>query len=117
MPGQRPSVAVIGGDGIGPDVVAEALKVVEASGVRLETDQLRTGRGPLLGDRRGAAGPGPRGAAGLRRDPSRRRRASCRFARGPPGLLERGCLLRLRFELDLYVNLRPFLGIARGTEP
>ncbi len=26
----------------------------------------------------------------------------------PPGLLERGLLLRLRFELDLYVNLRPF---------
>ena len=28
--------------------------------------------------------------------------------RCPPGVLERGLLLRLRFELDLYVNLRPF---------
>src|SRR5206468_11240091 len=28
----------------------------------------------------------------------------------PPGVLERGLLLRLRFELDLYVNLRPFDG-------
>ncbi|HEX4776807.1 MAG TPA: 3-isopropylmalate dehydrogenase, partial [Acidimicrobiia bacterium] len=27
----------------------------------------------------------------------------------PPGVLERGLLLRLRFELDLYVNLRPFI--------
>jgi 3-isopropylmalate dehydrogenase len=27
----------------------------------------------------------------------------------PPGVIERGLLLRLRFELDLYVNLRPFL--------
>jgi len=26
----------------------------------------------------------------------------------PPGVIERGLLLRLRFELDLYVNLRPF---------
>ncbi|MDR3647956.1 MAG: 3-isopropylmalate dehydrogenase, partial [Acidimicrobiales bacterium] len=30
----------------------------------------------------------------------------------PSGLLERGLLLRLRFELDLYVNLRPFVGMA-----
>ena len=29
----------------------------------------------------------------------------------PPGTLERGLLLRLRFELDLYVNLRPFAGV------
>ena len=28
----------------------------------------------------------------------------------PPGVLERGLLLRLRFELDLYINLRPFHG-------
>ncbi len=27
----------------------------------------------------------------------------------PPGILERGLLLKLRFELDLYVNLRPFV--------
>ena len=26
----------------------------------------------------------------------------------PPGVIERGLLLRMRFELDLYVNLRPF---------
>jgi isocitrate/isopropylmalate dehydrogenase len=29
----------------------------------------------------------------------------------PPGTLERGLLLRLRFELDLYINLRPFTGV------
>jgi 3-isopropylmalate dehydrogenase len=38
----------------------------------------------------------------------------------PPGTLERGLLLRLRFELDLYVNLRPFNGvpgsIAEGAD-
>jgi 3-isopropylmalate dehydrogenase len=38
----------------------------------------------------------------------------------PPGTLERGLLLRLRFELDLYINLRPFRGvrgsIAEGCE-
>jgi 3-isopropylmalate dehydrogenase len=38
----------------------------------------------------------------------------------PPGTLERGLLLRLRFSLDLYVNLRPFTGrpgsIAQGAD-
>src|SRR5204863_2556059 len=29
----------------------------------------------------------------------------------PPGIIERGLLLRLRFELDLYVNLRPFVAL------
>ena len=31
----------------------------------------------------------------------------------PPGTLERGLLLRLRFALDLYINLRPFQGGPR----
>jgi 3-isopropylmalate dehydrogenase len=30
----------------------------------------------------------------------------------PPGVLERGLLLRMRFELDLYINLRPFVAAA-----
>src|SRR5439155_14720341 len=34
----------------------------------------------------------------------------------PPGVLERGLLLRLRFELDLYVNLRPFVNPAAGVD-
>ena len=35
----------------------------------------------------------------------------------PPGTLERGLLLRLRFELDLYVNLRPFTGVPGARSP
>ena len=35
----------------------------------------------------------------------------------PQGLLERGLLLRLRFELDLYVNLRPFSGSPEAPCP
>jgi 3-isopropylmalate dehydrogenase len=35
-----------------------------------------------------------------------------------PGVIERGLLLRMRFELDLYINQRPFVGTAPGaTEP
>src|SRR6185295_17337926 len=36
----------------------------------------------------------------------------------PPGVIERGLLLKMRFDLDLYVNQRPFVGTAPGkTEP
>jgi len=110
-------VAVIGGDGIGPEVVAEALKVVAAAGVHLETtgfelgaahylrtgevltdttlEELRTFDAILLG----AVGP-PVGSTDV-----------------PAGLLERGLLLRLRFELDLFVNLRPFVGVPDAPAP
>jgi 3-isopropylmalate dehydrogenase len=110
-------VAVIGGDGIGPEVVAEALKAVEAAGVTLDAAPYDLGAshymrtGDVLPDavleelRRfdavllGAVGP-PVGSTDV-----------------PPGLLERGLLLRLRFELDLYVNLRPFLGVPGASAP
>jgi 3-isopropylmalate dehydrogenase len=108
----RHRVAVIGGDGIGPEVLAEALKAVAAAGVELETTDFELGAGhylctgevlaeTILEELRGfqaillgAIGP-PVGSSAV-----------------PPGLLERGLLLRLRFELDLYVNLRPFNGVA-----
>jgi 3-isopropylmalate dehydrogenase len=104
-------IAVIGGDGIGPEVCAEALKVVAAAGVELATTEFDLGAaryqrdGTVLTDEvledlrgydailLGAVGP-PVGDTSV-----------------PPGTLERGLLLRLRFELDLYVNLRPFSGV------
>jgi 3-isopropylmalate dehydrogenase len=98
-------LAVIGGDGIGPDVVAEAIKVARAAGVRLDTVEydlggaryLRTGE--VLSDETVEELRGfdaiLLGAVGT--------------PEVPPGVLERGLLLKLRFELDLYVNLRPFL--------
>jgi len=99
-------VAVIGGDGIGPEVCREALKVVAATGVVLDTTDFDLGAdrfvrtGDVLPDDTleelrgfeaillGAVGP----AIG--------------DTTIPPGTLERGLLLRLRFALDLYVNLR-----------
>ncbi len=110
-------VGLIGGDGIGPEVVAEAVKVVEAAGVTLDTTEydlgadryLRTGEilpDPALDELRGqdaillgAVGP-PVGSTAV-----------------PPGALERGLLLRLRFELDLYVNMRPFTGVPGALAP
>jgi 3-isopropylmalate dehydrogenase len=113
-------IAVIGGDGIGPEVCAEALKVVGAAGVNVTTTDFDLGAarylrdGTVLPDETleelrgydaillGAIGP-PVGDSSV-----------------PPGTLERGLLLRLRFSLDLYVNLRPFTGrpgsIAQGAD-
>ena len=97
-------VAVIGGDGIGPEVTAEALKVVRAAGVALDTAEFDLGGARYL--RTGEVLPDPV------LDELRTFDAILLGAVGapdvPPGVLERGLLLRLRFALDLYVNLRPF---------
>ncbi|GAA2662334.1 3-isopropylmalate dehydrogenase [Nonomuraea recticatena] len=96
-------LAVIPGDGIGTEVVTEGLKVLEAVGVKIESTHYDLGAtryhatGETLSDEvlqelRGYDAI-LLGAIG---DPS-----------VPPGILERELLLRLRFELDHYVNLRP----------
>jgi 3-isopropylmalate dehydrogenase len=99
------SIAVIGGDGIGPDVVAEAIKVARAAGVALDTKEYDLGGARYL--RTGEV------LTDETVDELRHFDAILLGAVGtpdvPPGVLERGLLLKLRFDLDLYVNLRPFL--------
>ncbi|RJL25077.1 3-isopropylmalate dehydrogenase [Bailinhaonella thermotolerans] len=96
-------LAVIPGDGIGTEVVAEGLKALDATGVKYEPTNYDLGAARY--NRTGETLPDSAlaeiaeheaillGAIG---DPS-----------VPPGVLERDLLLRLRFELDHYVNLRP----------
>jgi 3-isopropylmalate dehydrogenase len=98
-------LAVIGGDGIGPEVVAEALKVLRAATPGTKIDETGYDLGAQRWHRTGETLPDSvleelaghdailLGAVG---DPS-----------VPSGVLERGLLLRIRFELDHYVNLRP----------
>jgi 3-isopropylmalate dehydrogenase len=97
-------VAVIAGDGIGPEVTAEALRVVAATGVAIETTEFDLGGDRYL--RTGDVLPD------AELDALRRHDAILGGAIGrpevPPGVLERGLLLAMRFSLDLYVNLRPF---------
>jgi 3-isopropylmalate dehydrogenase len=106
-------LAVIAGDGIGPEVVAEGLKVLHAVLPGVETTPYdlgaaayhRTGEAlpdSVLADLRGHDAI-LLGAVG---DPS-----------VPPGVLERGLLLRLRFELDHHVNLRPVRLFPGVTSP
>jgi 3-isopropylmalate dehydrogenase len=99
------SIAVIAGDGIGQEVVDEAVKVLKAAAKTSEFEltpyDLGANRylstGEVLPDSVLAELKGHDaillGAVG---DP-----------RVPPGVLERGLLLKLRFALDHYVNLRP----------
>jgi 3-isopropylmalate dehydrogenase len=107
---QSLKLAVVPGDGIGPEVTAEALKVLEQvtpDGVKLESTRYDLGAerylatGEVLPDSVLAEIKGHDaillGAVGGKPgDPNL-----------PPGILERGLLLKLRFELDHYVNLRP----------
>ena len=106
----RLDLAVIPGDGIGPEVIAEARRVLEAAlpeGVEYSATEYPYGAGhfletgEILGDdalealRRhdaillGAVGGDPRDA------------------RLAGGIIERGLLLKLRFAFDHYINLRP----------
>jgi len=99
-------VGIVGGDGIGPDVIAEGLKVIAAAGVELDTVDYDLGGdrylkdGVVLTDEivdewRGldAIYVGAVGTPDV-----------------PPGVIERGLLLKMRFDLDLYINQRPFIG-------
>ena len=101
------SLALVPGDGIGPEVTSQALAVLDAvapaHGISLETTEYD------LGARRWHATGETLPDAVL--EEIRGHDAILLGAVGDPGVpsgvLERGLLLRLRFELDHYVNLRP----------
>ncbi len=100
-------IAVIPGDGIGGEVIAEAVKVLRAVLPGVETTGYDLGAERYL--RTGEVLPASVQAELARHD------AILLGAVGgrpgdpnlPPGILERGLLLQLRFDFDQYVNLRP----------
>lgn len=112
-------IAVVGGDGIGPEVTEQALRVLRAvlPGIATTDFDLGAGRYHATGD---VLTDGDLAALaehdaillGAVGDPS-----------VPPGVLERGLLLKLRFEFDHFVNLRParlYPGVASpliGVKP
>lgn len=100
-------IAVIGGDGTGPEVTRESIKVLDAAsakfGFKLNYTHFDFGGDRYL--RTGEALPDS-AVDDLRKFP-----AVLLGAIGhpdvKPGILEKGILLRLRFELEQYINLRP----------
>ncbi len=101
------NIAVIGGDGTGPEVTVEAVKVLDAAaskfGFKLNYTDFDFGGDRYL--RTGEALPDSAAEELKKFD------AILLGAIGhpdvKPGILEKGILLRLRFELDQYINLRP----------
>ncbi|WP_017545903.1 3-isopropylmalate dehydrogenase [Nocardiopsis prasina] len=100
-------LAVIPGDGIGSEVVAEGLKVLEvaASQYDLAIDTTEYELGARLWHRTGETLPDS--VAAELRDHEAIFLGAVGDPSVPSGVLERGLLLRLRFEFDHYVNLRP----------
>jgi 3-isopropylmalate dehydrogenase len=100
-------IALIGGDGTGPEVAREAVKVLETAARKFDL-KLNFVPYDFGGDRYLRTGEVlPDSAA----DELRRFPAILLGAIGhpdvKPGILEKGILLRLRFELEQYINLRP----------
>ena len=100
-------IGVMGGDGTGPEVTVEAEKVMDAAaakfGFKVEKTDYDFG-----GERYMKTGEIlPDGAV----DELKKQDAILLGAIGhpdvKPGILEKGLLLRMRFELDQYINLRP----------
>jgi len=105
--GKTYKIAALGGDGTGPEVLAEGIKVLEAVGpkfdVKFEFTHFDYGGDRYL--RTGEVLP-PNASDELRQFD-----AIYLGAIGhpdvKPGILEKGILLKLRFDLDQYINLRP----------
>lgn len=100
-------IGVIPGDGTGPEVVAEGLKVLQALGRRSKL-VFEFKEFPLGGDaylKRGMLLPGH--VIEELQDMDAIYLGAIGHPDVPPGILEREVLLKLRFELDLYINLRP----------
>ncbi len=100
-------IAVIPGDGTGPEVVAEGIKALNALGHKCDLNfdfftfdvggDMYLTKGVLL----------PDGMVGDLRDMHAIYLGAIGHPDVKPGILEREVLLKLRFELDLYINLRP----------
>jgi 3-isopropylmalate dehydrogenase len=101
------NIAVIPGDGIGPEVVAEGLKVLETVAARYGT-KFETTEYDLGARRWHATGEAlPDSVLADLRQHDAILLGAVGDPTVPSGVLERGLLLRLRFELEHYVNLRP----------
>ncbi len=100
-------IAVIPGDGTGPEVTAEALKVLKAA-AQVEGLDFNFVHYDLGGERYLKKGElVPDSVLSELRQMNAILLGAIGHPDVKPGILETGVLLKLRFELDLYINLRP----------
>ncbi len=105
--GKSYNIAILGGDGTGPEVMAEGVKVLKSSaqkfGFSVNLTDFDWG-----GERYKRTGEVlPDSAADTLRQFDAIYLGAIGHPDVAPGILEKGILLRLRFELDQYINLRP----------
>lgn len=117
---QTKRIAVIPGDGIGPEVIAQAVKVIQASGAAVELTHFDWSASRYLAD--GVTVP-PDGFAMLERDFDAILLGAFGDPRVPSNIHAREILLGMRFRMDLYANVRPVrlldasLCPLKGVEP
>jgi len=113
-------IAVIPGDGIGREVIPEALKVLSASGAAIKITEFDWGATRYLAD--GTTVP-PDGFATLGRDFDAILVGAFGDPRVPSNIHAKEILLGMRFQMDLYANVRPVrvldaaLCPLKGVEP
>jgi 3-isopropylmalate dehydrogenase len=101
---QAQRIAVIPGDGIGCEVIPEAIKVLSACGAAIETAEFDWGAARYLVD--GLTVP-PDGFAMLERDFDAILVGAFGDPRVPTNIHAKEILLGMRFQMDLYANVRP----------
>jgi 3-isopropylmalate dehydrogenase len=101
-------IALIAGDGIGPEVTEQGLRALEKvaakEGVKYQVTKTPFSGGRYLKDKLVIT---DEEVADLRGNYDAIYLGAVGRPDVPPGIMERGLLLRLRFELDLYINYRP----------
>jgi 3-isopropylmalate dehydrogenase len=110
----RKKIAVVPGDGIGQEVIAEALKVVQASGAPVDFTGFDWGADRYLRDRTTVPGDG---FQMLARDFDAILVGALGDPRVPSNVHAKEILLGMRFKLDLYANLRPVRLLDEGLCP
>jgi 3-isopropylmalate dehydrogenase len=117
---QKKRIAVIPGDGIGPSVIAQAVRVIEASGAPVEFTRFDWGAERYLAD--GLTVP-PDAFSMLARDFDAILLGAIGDPRIPSNVHAKEILLGMRFKMDLYANVRPVrlldesLCPLKGVEP
>ncbi len=113
-------IAVLAGDGIGQEVIPQAIQVLEASGAEVETHEFDWGASRYLAD--GVTVPSD-GFAMLSREFDAILVGAFGDPRVPTNIHAKEILLGMRFQMDLYANVRPvrLLDVAlcplKGVEP
>jgi 3-isopropylmalate dehydrogenase len=115
--GKSYKIAVMGGDGTGPEVAAEGVKVLKAAAAKFDF-QLELTDYDYGGDRYLRTGEVlPEDAAERLAQHDAIFLGAIGHPDVKPGILEKGILLNLRFALDQYINLRPVILYPKVDTP